>query len=129
MKERRLHNLPDTRARGFPTTIPEISVISRRCHGHWLCNYQRCVTTDNWQQKQWLFHLPLFAEVMPRTGSSRFTSTSTCHMTLKPHPARGNNNHIPLFKVRDMNHLLQTCFRNLYDPAQELSIDESMIPF
>ena len=52
----------------------------------WVLIVQLPKMCDYWRQKQWLFHLPVFAEVMRGTGSSRPTTTSTCQMTLKPYP-------------------------------------------
>ena len=94
----------------------------------WVLIVQLPKMCDYWRQKQWLFHLPVFAEVMPRGRFLQIYHYLHVSDDSQAIP-RGNNNHNPLFEVHDMNTLLQTCFSNLYNPAQELSIDESMIPF
>ena len=83
---------------------------------------------DYWRQKQWLFRMTSFAEVMPR---DRFLQIYRyLHVSDDTHfIPRGAANHDPLFKVRPLLDLLQTRFRTLYRPARDISIDESMIPY
>ena len=83
---------------------------------------------DYWQQKQWLFRLPAFVEVMPRDRFLQIYRYLHVSDDLQAVP-RGNPNHEPLFKVCALLDLLQMRFRTLYNPGRELSIDESMIPF
>ena len=83
---------------------------------------------DYWRQKEWLFRMLSFAEVMPRDRFMQIYRYLHVSDDTQFVP-RGHANHDPLFKVRALLDLMQTRFRTLYNPARELSIDESMIPF
>ena len=110
----------------YPTSIPEIKAFFGLAIAMGVVRQPRM--WDYWRQKQWLFHLLAFSEVMPR---DRFLQIYRYLHVLDDSQAipRGNANHDPLIKVRTLLDLLQTRFRNLYNPGRELSIDESVIPF
>lgn len=83
---------------------------------------------DYWRQKEWLFHIPLSVEVMPRDRFLQIYRYLHVSDDTQFVP-RGDANHDLLFKVCALMTLLQTRFQTVYCPACELSIDESMISF
>ena len=77
-----------------------------------------------WRQKEWLFRMPSFAEVMPR---DRFMQIYRyLHMSDDTQfVPRGHSNHDLLFKVRALLDLMQTRFRTLYNLNEDREVNLS----
>ena len=86
------------------------------------------LVADHWRT-DWLFETPGFAKVMSRR---RFQLLSSClHFVNNATAVRDEHGrHVdPLFKVRPVLSRLTRSFRSLYQPRQQVAIDEQMIAF
>nr|XP_039250401.1 piggyBac transposable element-derived protein 4-like isoform X2 [Styela clava] len=81
-----------------------------------------------WQKKNWIFDVPSFNKIMPR---DRFVEIHRymhfCDEALAPRSDDPKKD--KLFKIRGLLSLLLPLFESCYKPGQDLSIDESLIPF